>query len=93
MDVIDNKKYNWQEMVRQARQLFSSSAPINKLALFAGRIEQLQRLMDVIFERGRHAVLYGEQGVGKTSLTNILHEAIDHTIKYLIFRKTIVTPR
>lgn len=87
MNTIDNKERNWQEMSRQARQLFSSSAPINKSALFAGRIEQIQRLMDAIFERGRHAVLYGEQGVGKTSLTNILHEVIDHTIKYLIFRK------
>jgi energy-coupling factor transporter ATP-binding protein EcfA2 len=40
---------------------------------------QIKRLLNAISERGRHAVLYGERGVGKTSLTNIFHMLIEGT--------------
>nr|WP_284145391.1 ATP-binding protein [Xanthobacter aminoxidans] len=41
--------------------------------MFAGRQPQVRRLLDAVSERGRHAVLFGERGVGKTSLANIFH--------------------
>lgn len=40
--------------------------------LFAGRSPQINRLAETVAERGRHAILYGEPGVGKTSTANIL---------------------
>jgi Cdc6-like AAA superfamily ATPase len=47
---------------------FSPSAPVDQQALFAGRIEQLGLALNAVNQRGQHAVLFGERGVGKTSL-------------------------
>jgi hypothetical protein len=63
----------WRTLDYEAMEIFSPSAPIDEAELFAGRQDQLRRLMQAVAERGRHAVLYGERGVGKTSLTNIFH--------------------
>ncbi len=46
--------------------------PVNENDLFAARIDEVRRVCDVINQRGLHAVIYGERGVGKTSLSNIL---------------------
>jgi Cdc6-like AAA superfamily ATPase len=53
---------------------FTPSAPINNADLFAGRLKQVQRVMGAIFQRGQHAVIFGERGVGKTSLSNIIFD-------------------
>lgn len=55
----------------KAGEVFSPSAPIDQRKLFAGRLEQLSALMDAIATKGQHAVVYGERGVGKTSLVSI----------------------
>ncbi|HBR21419.1 MAG TPA: hypothetical protein DD713_02435 [Nitrospiraceae bacterium] len=52
--------------------VFSPAAPINLQELFAGRMEQLNKIADVINQRGQHAIVFGERGVGKTSLANII---------------------
>ncbi|MGH9876742.1 MAG: AAA family ATPase [Nitrososphaerales archaeon] len=51
---------------------FSPAAPINEADLFAGRIDQLRRVIDAIAQRGQHVIIFGERGVGKTSLANVL---------------------
>lgn len=48
--------------------VFSPSAPVTRRDLFAGRTRQMEDLVDTVYERGQHAVIYGERGVGKTSL-------------------------
>src|SRR5262245_46627984 len=60
----------------EIRSLFTPAAPISKAELFTGRREQLNRLFEAIAETGRHAVLFGERGVGKTSLGNVFHELL-----------------
>ena len=55
-------------------QVFSPAAPIDRLNLFAGRMQQLAAVMDAISQRGRHAMLFGERGVGKTSLASVMRE-------------------
>src|ERR1700722_14287876 len=50
---------------------FSPSAPIDRRDVFAGRRDQLAALNTVMRQRGQHAVIYGERGVGKTSLAGI----------------------
>lgn len=37
---------------------------------------QLSQIVEAINERGQHIVLYGERGVGKTSLANIVNEKL-----------------
>ena len=53
---------------------FSPAAPVNEATLFAGRQQQLHEASDAVNQRGMHAVLFGERGVGKTSLANVLPE-------------------
>ncbi|WP_225205936.1 nSTAND1 domain-containing NTPase [Novosphingobium huizhouense] len=58
--------------------------------LFAGRHAQITKLLDVISERGRHAIIYGEPGVGKTSLSQIIKLIVPtkaSRIRYI--RKTV----
>ncbi len=60
----------------QAGQVFTPGAPVDEKDLFAGRIEQFDKVLQAATQRGYHAVLYGERGVGKTSLANILAGAL-----------------
>lgn len=57
-------------------QTFSPSAPIDRADLFAGRTRQIERLLAVIFQRGQHAIIFGERGVGKTSIANLLFDIL-----------------
>ena len=61
-----------QSKLTQIDRVFSPSAPIKTKDLFLGRLQQLAEVSDSIQERGQHIVLYGERGVGKTSLANII---------------------
>jgi Cdc6-like AAA superfamily ATPase len=56
----------------QAGRVFTPTSPIDEPSLFAGRLEQLRLIIDVVNQKGQHAILYGERGVGKTSLANVL---------------------
>src|SRR6266516_3929492 len=55
-----------------ANQLFTPSAPIAVAELFAGRQQQVQKVLEAIGERGRHVIMYGERGVGKSSMAQII---------------------
>ncbi len=57
------------------RQVFSPSSPIQEIDFFFGRLNQLEKIADAINEQGQHAILYGERGVGKTSLANIMSKS------------------
>lgn len=57
---------------------FSPSAPIASRDLFLGRYDELGRTCDAINERGQHFVLFGERGVGKTSLANIIQTHLEN---------------
>lgn len=50
---------------------FTPATPVTNQDLFAGRVEQLARLLEVASLPGKHAVIYGERGVGKTSLARV----------------------
>lgn len=64
------------ERVRRARSAFSPTAPINRRDLFAGRTAQMISLVDAVDEPGQHVVLFGERGVGKTSLVAVASELL-----------------
>ncbi len=52
-------------------EAFSPSAPIHNAELLAGRQDQLFQLQDMSRTVGAHAAIYGERGVGKTSLASV----------------------
>lgn len=53
-------------------QVFTPATPVSESALFAGRMEQLRRVIDTVNQRGRHSIIFGERGVGKTSLATVI---------------------
>ena len=71
--MTDIEKFNLQA---QLSSVFRPSAPIDKHALFAGRKPQIDRLMSAVLQTGQHAILYGERGIGKTSLARVLAEVL-----------------
>lgn len=71
----------------QVATVFTPASPIDKLALLAGRTEILMDVVNAILPRGQHVVLYGERGVGKTSLTNVLSEVLGRIEDSTPFRK------
>ncbi|RWR16795.1 AAA family ATPase [Microbacterium enclense] len=62
--------------IARLNEVFTPSTPISKRAAFAGRFEQIMQITGAVSQPGRHIVLYGERGVGKTSLANILSELL-----------------
>lgn len=63
-------------LVVQANSVFTPGFPVHQRDFFSGRAEQLQRTLDALIAPGRHPVIFGQRGVGKTSLANILGQAL-----------------
>lgn len=55
---------------------FTPNTPVNSTSLFAGRLKQIDKVLGAVFSPGQHAVIYGERGVGKTSLANIIYDLV-----------------
>jgi Cdc6-like AAA superfamily ATPase len=64
------------QLAFQVGQVFTPGAPINDRELFAGRIDQIRQILSAVSQRGYHAILFGERGVGKTSLSNVLADLV-----------------
>lgn len=62
------------QRIARVATAFTPSAPVDRLAVFAGRLAQVQDVISAVSQRGQHVGLYGERGVGKTSLANVLAE-------------------
>lgn len=60
----------------RAAKVFMPRTPVSTRELFSGRWDQLTALADSVVQVGLHVVIYGERGVGKTSLANILRPLI-----------------
>jgi Cdc6-like AAA superfamily ATPase len=57
-------------------EAFRPAAPIDRRALFSGRTRQLGDLFAVAEQPGQHSLVYGERGVGKTSLVSVAAEVL-----------------
>lgn len=66
------KREDWGALRFEAGQLFTPSTPIAAAEFFAGRTKEINQLFEAVAERGRHAILFGERGVGKTSLCQVV---------------------
>src|SRR5258708_15273800 len=62
------------DLTLRIEHTFRPSAPIDKYALFSGRVKQLKKIGSAISQPGQHAIVFGERGVGKTSLTNVISD-------------------
>lgn len=73
----------WLDKRIEVSHLFSPNAPVRMQDMFAGRAPQLQKMVDSVFQDGQHVVVYGDRGVGKTSLLNTMQQRIFHKSKLL----------
>src|SRR5579871_3443806 len=72
-----------QETRNKVRDAFSPSLPITNPRLLAGRTESLKTLIRAIEDLKLHIVIYGERGMGKTSLLQILKQLAE-SAKYQV---------
>ncbi len=63
-----------EERLLLIHQIYSPSAPVEVIDLFAGRKKELLNIRKTVQEKGQHAVVFGRRGAGKTSLINVLNQ-------------------
>lgn len=68
----------WAALRADINEAFSPGSPIRARTELSGRAEQIQRLCDIMLRAGEHAIVFGERGVGKTSLARTFHSSL-HT--------------
>lgn len=56
------------------RDVFTPAQPVTERSKFAGRLSVLARLIEILEDQRSHVVIYGERGIGKTSLVHILSD-------------------
>lgn len=88
---VPQTESEWESLDFRAADIFSPHAPIDEEQLFAGRMDLVDGLIETVFQRGQHAILYGERGVGKTSLCNILKDKIFPRSKFYSVTKRSCT--
>ena len=76
LSAIPDTPEGWFAKSIELSEVFSPTEPVRESDLFAGRTQQIIRLVDSVFQGGQHAVIFGERGVGKTSLANTLKQKI-----------------
>ena len=85
--VVDARKMSeedWLALSFEASQLFSPSTPLSESDLFAGRSSQIEKMFEATSERGKHVILFGERGVGKTSLAKLFSNFFPKTLRHII---------
>jgi Cdc6-like AAA superfamily ATPase len=82
-DAFELSAHEAAELEVVAGKFFQPRTPITTRDLFAGRWAEITKLGDVITQPGLHAIVYGERGVGKTSLANVIGPVVQY-----VFDKT-----
>jgi AAA domain len=75
---------DWHDLAFHLGTVFKPSTPVTTKELFAGRQSQIMKICDAANQPGRHAILYGERGVGKTSCANMIFSTLISTGQALL---------
>jgi Cdc6-like AAA superfamily ATPase len=82
---------DWMSLEFEISTLFDG-APIDEEDLFAGRASEVRKMLETVFTRSKHVVLFGERGVGKTSLSNVFWKRFNKTLKSFIVARVQAGP-
>lgn len=69
------------------RDVFTPHTPINNFQLLKGRSKEFNILFEQLNTPGLHALLYGERGIGKSSLANVVANELVKVSKRKLFIK------
>jgi hypothetical protein len=83
---------DWDALFNEITEAFTPGAPIRLLDMLAGRKEQIYKLVDVVHQQGKHGIIFGERGVGKTSLANTFALGLNSKTKKLLLIKINADP-
>ncbi|WP_031259885.1 AAA family ATPase [Mesorhizobium sp. LNHC252B00] len=81
----------WMMLEFEIQRLFDG-APVDEEQLFAGRSKEVNKMLQTVMERAKHVVLFGERGVGKTSLSNIFWKRYGTTLQSFIVARVQCGP-
>jgi Cdc6-like AAA superfamily ATPase len=81
----------WSTLEFEVATLFDG-APIDEEELFAGRSTEVRKIIDAVFTRSKHVILFGERGVGKTSLSNVFWKRFNKTLKSFVVARVQCGP-
>ena len=82
---------DWIALQFEVTNLFSAG-PIDEERLFAGRTHQIATLLETVFERSKHAILFGERGVGKTSISNVFWKRFGQSLQTVVAARVQADP-
>lgn len=69
------------------RKVFTPHQPVDELDLLFGRNKEVKRILQQLNTPGQHCLLYGERGVGKSSLANVIADYVVPFEQEVVFRK------
>ena len=75
-------------VLSKVQSVFTPGSPVDAYTLFAGRTYQVQEILRAIRGKGQHAALFGERGVGKTSLANVLSDILGNVLPVVVIKIT-----
>ncbi|HCK85222.1 MAG TPA: hypothetical protein DHW63_12110 [Hyphomonadaceae bacterium] len=70
--IVPASANEWRELYVLLGHHFTPHHPVDDQELFTGRLDLISEVEDAVGLRGRHAIIYGDRGVGKTSFANLL---------------------
>lgn len=74
----------WAALELDIIEAFTPGTPINETELLAGRTAKTRQLQTAVLDAGRHALIFGERGVGKTSIANTFHKSLNRPTRTVI---------
>ncbi len=90
-DSAPRTEADWIALEWEIGRLFSG-APVREEDLFAGRPGEILRMLETVLEPGKHVVLYGERGVGKTSIANVFWKRYNERLQTVIAARVQADP-
>lgn len=78
-----------QRLREKIHKVFLPGTPISKYSLLAGRTDQMVKAQSAVLQPGRHIIIFGEKGVGKTSVAQVLVDIKAHDGYRTLKGKTI----
>lgn len=78
-----------EQMIMQsgARDVFTPHQPISQVELLFGRRSELQSIIETLNTPGQHVLLYGDRGVGKSSLATVVSVLVRSTGRAVLVKR------
>lgn len=75
----------------KVREVFTPFSPVHKSELLSGREAEILSVISSINTPGQHALIYGNRGIGKSSLANVIAEIAKDALNYSVYIKKCST--